>query len=506
VAAFVSRAPRKVQDLAEVVAQDDAKLDSRIMRGSAWVGVSYGGRSLVSLLTTLALVRLLEPKAFGLVALAWTVLIVTDQIQNAGAAAALVYHRRDVERAAGSAFLFVLCSSFLLLLLAQAAAPLFARVFDTPELTDVLRAMSLLLVTRAFGTIPLALLERNIDFRARSKCELTGAFAQAATSLGLAFAGFGVWSIVFGQLAGSAIQSGLAWAVAPVHPDPRRASLAVIRDLARYGRYVSATNILNLANNTADNVVIGRLLGVTSLGFYAVAFRLADFPNTVIAHIVGRVMFPVYSLLQDELHRFRRAFIQNLQRIALLALPVSVTILVAAGPIVEGLLGSKWEQAITPLRILAVYGLLKSFTAPGGEVFKGAGRPELGLWVGLLQIAVAVPALIVLVRADGLEGGALAMLVAMAISGPLKLALALRLLEGTAGELARALAPSVLCSGLLGIALVMLIPPTDALGAGARLAVLVAAGTAVYVGATLAFARSIVIPMWVGLRGAGAAR
>ena len=86
---------RQVDDLAAAVESTD-QLDRRILRGSAWVAVSYGGRNLVTLLTTLALVRLLDPKAFGLVALAWTVLIVTDQIQNAGAAAALVYRREDV--------------------------------------------------------------------------------------------------------------------------------------------------------------------------------------------------------------------------------------------------------------------------------------------------------------------------------------------------------------------------------------------------------------------------
>jgi O-antigen/teichoic acid export membrane protein len=500
------RRPRHAQDLAEIVAKDDARLDSRILRGSAWVGVSYGGRNLVTLLTTLALVRLLDPRAFGLVALAWTVLVITDQVQNAGAAAALVYRRHDVARAAGSAFLFVVCSSLVLFGVAQVISPFVADLFRTPELTNVLRAMAFLLVTTSVGTVPLALLERNIDFRSRSVCELTGALGQAAVALTLAVSGFGVWSIVFGQIAGSAIQSGLAWAVAPLHPDPRQASWRLIRELMGYGRYVSATNVVNIANNTADNVVIGRVLGATALGFYAVAFRLADFPNTVIAHIVGRVMFPVYSLLQDELARFRRAFIQNLQRIAVLALPVSVTILVCAEPIVLGLFGQKWAAAIGPLRILALYGLVKSFTAPGGEVFKGAGRPELGLAVGVLQIALVVPALVVLVRGHGIEGGALAMLIAVTVCGLLKLSLALRLLEGGVVELGRALGSSILCSALLGATLVGLMPATAELGPTVRLLVLVAAGAIVYVSATLAFARSIVVPMWIGLRGADATR
>jgi O-antigen/teichoic acid export membrane protein len=502
----VIRRPRQARDLADTVAQDDASLDHRIMRGSAWVAVSYGGRNLVTLLTILALVRLLDPKAFGLVALAMTVLVIVDQVQNAGAAAALVYRRHDVPVAAGSAFLFVLCSSIALFGLAQIISPFVADLFRTPELTNVLRVMSFLLITRSVGAIPLALLERNIDFRSRSVCELTGALGQAGVSLGLAVTGFGVWSIVLGQIAGSALQSALAWAVTPIRPDPRKASLRVIRELVRYGRYVSGATILNIANNTADNVVIGRVVGATALGFYAVAFRLADFPNTVIAHIVGRVMFPVYSLLQNELERFRRAFIQNLQRIAVLALPVSVTILVCAEPLVLGLFGDKWAEAIVPLRILAAYGLVKSFASPGGEVFKGAGRPELGLMVGALQIAILVPALIVLVRSNGIEGAAFAMLLAVSVCGVLKLGLALRLLQGGFVELGRALAPSFLCSGVLCATLLLLMPTTEGLNPVARLATLVAAGAAVYIVATLAFARSIVMPMWVGLRGAGAAR
>src|SRR5206468_8852778 len=170
-------------------------LDNRILRGSAWVAVSYGGRNAITLLTTLALARLLEPKAFGLVALAWTLLMVYDQIQNAGTAAALVYRREDVERTAASAQVFSSISSVVLYGVSFALAPVFAGAFHEPELTNVLRVLALLLIVKTSGLAPLAILERNIDFRRRAKCELSGAFAQGATALALAFADWGVWSL-----------------------------------------------------------------------------------------------------------------------------------------------------------------------------------------------------------------------------------------------------------------------------------------------------------------------
>jgi O-antigen/teichoic acid export membrane protein len=488
------------RDDLERVAASENQLDSRIMRGSAWVAVSYGGRNLVSLATMLALVRLLDPKAFGLVALAWIVLTICDQVQDAGTASALVYRRDDIERAAATTLVFSWLSSMVLYGIAFLVAPLVAGVFHAPELTDVLRVMALVLLARGIGATPSAILEREIDFRRRAKCDLGGALAQAAVSLALAALGAGVWSLVGGQLAGSAVQAAVAWLVVPWRPDPRRASLALWRDMIRYGRFVSAANVVNLANNTVDNVVIGRLLGSVMLGVYAVGFRLADFPNSVIGHIVGRVMFPIYALLQYERERFRVAYIQNLQRIAVFALPASVTLLVGAGPIVHGLLGNKWEPAILPLRILAVYGLVKSFAAPSGEVFKGAGRPHLGLVFGVAQIALTLPALTLLVPRYGLEGAAAAMLGGMAISGAVRLGVSLRTVGATFADLVRALRSPVLCSILLAATLGLLLPAADALGSVAGLAALAVAGCVVYVTATLAFARSVVVPMWKGLR------
>lgn len=493
----------ELNELAETVASGE-KLDSRIMRGSAWVAVSYGGRNLVSIVTMLALVRLLEPKAFGLVALAWVVMTVCNQVQDAGTAAALVYRRDQVKRAAATTLVFSSLSSVVLYGAAFGVAPVVADAFHAPALTKVLRVMALLLLIRGLGSTPSAILERNIDFRRRAKCDVSAAFAQAAVSLTLAVLGAGVWALVLGQLAGSAVQTAVAWTVVPWRPDPREASLALGREMIRYGRFVSATNVVNLANNTVDNIVVGRLLGAATLGFYAVAFRLADFPNTVIGNIVGRVMFPIYALLQDERERFRNAYIQNLQRIAVFALPASVTLFVAADPIVRGLLGDKWERAILPLRILAVYGLVKSFAAPSGEVVKGAGRPHLGLLFGLLQISLSVPALALLVPRYGLKGAAIAMLGSITVSGAIRLALSLRIVEATFAELLRALARPLLCSALLGVTLALLLPAADALGSGAGLAVLVSAGFVAYVAATLAFARSVVGGMWIGLRGAGA--
>lgn len=491
------------RDGPERVALNDADLDRRIVRGSAWVGLSYGGGHVASLLAVLVLARLLEPSAFGLVAIAWAFMMVAAQLQGAGVSTALVYRRLPLEDAAGSAFVFSLACGLVLYAATFAAAPLVARAFDTPELTAVLRVLALVLVLRGLGAAPYALLERRMDFRARGKCEVAGALAQMAVSISFAIAGAGVWSLVLGSLAAACVHGTIAWLVAPFRPDPRRASVVMIRDLVRYGRFVSGANLVNLLTTTLDNLVVGRVLGPAALGLYSVAYRLADAPSTVMAHIAGGPMLAVFSLLQDDVARARRAFVHQLQRVALLALPASVVLAVAAEPIVLGLLGERWAGAVTALRILAVYGLIKSFTAPSGDVFNGSGRPQVALVVGLVEVVVLFGALLVLVPRHGVKGAAAAMLLTVSVGGTAKLALAMRILQLRASELAAALAPCALCSLVLGASVLALLPAIQTLPHGAALSALAVLGAAVYAASTLVFARGLVMRNWDSLKGDG---
>jgi lipopolysaccharide exporter len=384
-----------------------------------------------------------------------------------------------------------------------AASPLAAWVFHEPKLTGIFRVMGLLVVLRSIGSVPTALLDRNLRFGARARCEVAAAVSQLGVSIGLAFAGAGVWSLVAGQLAGQAAITYLAWAYSAFRPQIRHASFRTLRELVAYGRFVSGTQIVSILSSSVDNLVIGRVLGATSLGFYNLAYRLADFPNLVIGQIVsgGRLMFPVYSLLQGDLARIRRAYIQSQQRIALLALPVSILLVLAAHPIVIGLFGAQWTRSITPLWILSLYGLVQAFVAPSADLLQGAGRPHLSMLFGLVHLAVAIPSLVILVPAYGLAGGAGAMLAAALTSGALKYVVGIRLIDLSVAELTRALAPSFLCAGLLALVLVLIRPAADALSPWPGLALIVSAGAAAYLGATAIFARSVVAPVWVGLKG-----
>lgn len=476
------------------------ELEGRILRNSGWVALGLGARQVASLLTLFVLARLLDPEDFGLVALAWSVLYVVEQIQETGIGSALVYRRADIQRAAASALVYTPLLGLLAFVVVFAVAPLAARFLHAPDLVDVLRVMALVLVFRGIAVVPGAILERNLDFRARTTADLVAAFAQIAVALGIAVAGFGVWSLVAGNLVAVAVQGALYWVLVPWRPSFVGANRRILLELMRYGRFVGAAHILTVVSNTVDNVVVGRVLGTASVGLYSVAFRLADFPNSVIGHVVGRPMFSVYSSLQDDPDGFRHAYVRNLQRVALVAVPVSVGLAIAAEPIVLALLGEKWEPVIPALRILAIYGLIKSFGAVASEALKGLGAPQWNLVVGIAYVVVVVPALILLTRKFELKGAALSMLIAVVAAALPALTVTARKVGLPARTLARALAPSALCSAILAAVLGVLLVRTESMAPAASLALLVSVGLAVYAAATALFARSVVMPMWLGLK------
>jgi len=478
---------------------DDA-LDRKILRGSSWAAVGLGGGQVLSLLSTLVLVRLLDPKAFGLAALATTFIIVVQNLQESGLGAALIYRRRDVEAAAACVLVFSLAFSILLSAACALVAPFLATLFHQSALTRIFSVMSLVLVVKSLGVAPGAILEQEMDFRSRAWADVAASVTQAVGAIGLALAGAGVWSLVLGYVAASCVRTAVLWALVPWRPSPRRANWQLFREMVRYGRFVSASNVVNMFNRSLDNLTVGRILGATPLGFYAISFRLATAPVDSVGLIVGRPMFAAYSSLQHDLEAVRRIYVQNLQRVTFLSLPLSVGIAVTAQPIVLAVLGQAWQPVVTPLRILAVYALVKSVTSACGAVWAGLGKPQIDLGFQVVHIVMLFPALILFTKQFGLTGAAAAMLVVDVLSGIPALVVTMRMVDLRPRALGRSLAPTAGSAALLALVLSVLVHVSSFMSAPAALALLVTAAAVVYAAAAAAFARSIVRPMWVSFR------
>lgn len=367
--------------------------------GVAWQGLSFLGGKVVVLLATAVLARLLTPEDFGLVAFALVLIAIADVVADFGVAQALIYlpeSRRRTDAALATALAF----SGTLVAVAVLAAPLLADFFGREEVTDLLRVLSLALLLGATASIPEALLRKRLQFRRTVGANLAKASVTGVVSIGLALAGAGPWALVWGQLAGLLVLNVVLWSLVDHRPDLRvwRTDWSEASPLVRYGLSVASAMLLSKLVFDVDYIVVGRMLGTESLGYYTLAFRLPELGIISVFFVISAVAFPVYRKAAGDRARLQRGYLSAVRLQSAYGAAAGAGLAVLAPAVVLVVFGPQWRPSIVPLTALAVYAALRSLGAGANDIYKALGRPSLAVWMSLLRLVVLVPALIYAAR------------------------------------------------------------------------------------------------------------
>ena len=332
-------------------------------------------------MTTAVLARLLDPKDFGLIALALTFMSFLDMLQGLGVADALVV-AEDSQLADESDSAFVVSSSVGLVLWAISAAlgPLAAAVFHEPRLVVIMPAIGSTFFIQGLGSTHYALAMKSIDFRSRTIAELTEAVVRGTVGVVLALLGVGVWALIGGYIAGSVAMSWVVWHL--VEYAPRlRASRRHLRRLLTFGGALTGVGIMAAFLNQFDNVVVGRVLGATQLGFYSIATRLPYLFIITLAAATGQVLFPAFAALEGD--AMVRGFLTSLRYTAFVALPLTAILITLAEPLTLVAFGPQWHPAVAATQVLCLWALMSPISMVCGNAFKAQGRPGTAAGAGL---------------------------------------------------------------------------------------------------------------------------
>jgi O-antigen/teichoic acid export membrane protein len=355
-------------------------LSERTVSAGQWRMAAWGVQAALQLGFGVVLARLLPPRDFGVVALAWVVVSFAELLAQLGLGVALVQRQGLTERHVRTAFTASLLTGAAAAALLWVLSPLSAPLLDAPELPAVMRGLSLLFVCGALGGTARALLQRRLDFRALFVVDVASYGAgYAGVALALALAGHGVWSLVWGTVAQSLLGSVLALAFVrhPLRPLLGRAEL---KELCGFGVAASLNQLVNHAARNADNLLVGRLLGAAALGLYGRAFNLMTLPLAAVGDVMWHVLFPAMSEVKDDRARLGRAYLAAVQASALAAAPLMAGIAAAAPHLAEGVYGPAWAGMALPLRILCAAGLFRAVYHVSGALTHASGRVYSELW------------------------------------------------------------------------------------------------------------------------------
>jgi O-antigen/teichoic acid export membrane protein len=204
----------------------------------------------------------------------------------------------------------------------------------------------------------------------------------------------GVWSLVWGYLAGNAAGAlilviGGWWSG---HTRPlfrfRRADLA---GYLGFGLYRTGAMSANFFNLRVAQLFVGALLGAQALGYYSVATNLVLQPVQKLNPVLTRVAFPIFSEIQDDVARLRRGYLQMVHLLMLLSAPVLIGVAAVAPTAVPLLLGERWTEAVPLVQVLAFYALLRSLGNAGGSLLMARGWVSWSFYWNVVMLLVIPP-------------------------------------------------------------------------------------------------------------------
>lgn len=398
-----------------------------VTRGIGWNYLSFGIAKTVSLVTVSVLAHLLTPANFGVVALASLAIEYLSVLNDFGLATALIQRREKIDEASNVVFTLNLTVSISLTLITILIAPLAALYFREPDLTPILRWLGLTFTINALGSVHKARLQRDMKFGRKLIPEIGNNLVKAAVSIGMALAGYGAWSLVYGQLIGLSVSIVLLWVVVPWVPQLLLIS-STAKQLFKYGISIMADRALQIFGDSFDYFLIGRYFDTATLGIYTLAYKLPELLIITTLNVLGGVFFPAFSTIQDDPKVLRKSFLSTTRYVQLLVTPMCLGLIVGADPIIRVAFGEQWLDAIPLMQILCLHTLVLSIGYHVGDVYKAIGRPDI-------LIKLAVPIFIIRVLAiwigaqQGLLGVAFGHLLATSIELILRTIITIRILK-----------------------------------------------------------------------------
>ncbi|AMJ67886.1 lipopolysaccharide biosynthesis protein [Hymenobacter sp. PAMC 26628] len=329
-------------------------LSSAAVRGVQWTTAATVLTAVMQIGYTAVMARLLDPAAFGLVAMAGVVLRFGSYFAEMGLGHALVQRAKIDAHDVRATFTASLGLGLAVAGIAWLGAPLAVLFLKNEAVVPLVRMQALGFIIVGLGATATSLLRREMRFEVIAKVEVAAyVLGYGGVGITLAMLGAGVWSLVAASLAQQFFAALLNYLVV-------RHSLRFIFDRAPYARLlgyggrVSVVGFLEFINGNLDTLLIGRLLGSVLLGIYNRAYMLLYLPMYFLTNSLARVAFPAFSKIQDDLPRTRALYLTSSTLVATVVLPVCAGVAVAAPELVQVLLGPRWAASVPILRVLCL--------------------------------------------------------------------------------------------------------------------------------------------------------
>lgn len=371
--------------------------NKNIVNNFVWRFAERCGAQIVTLIVSIVLARILSPSDFGTVSLVMVFTTIMQVFVDSGLGTALIQKKDADDLDFSSVFYFNLVVCLILYIGMFVAAPYISCFYNDSSLTAIIRVISLTIVISGVKGIQQSYVSRNMLFKRFFFATLGGTIFSAFLGIGMAYMGYGVWSIVAQQLSNTAIDTSILWITVKWRPK-KLFSWARLKGLLSYGWKLLASSLLDTVYNNLRNLIIGKIYTSADLAYYNQGDK---FPKVIVTNInasIDSVLLPSMSGEQDNAERVKSMTRRAIKTSTYIMAPLMMGLLFCAEPVVKLLLTEKWIPCVPSLRIFCFTYMFWPIHTANLNAIKAMGRSDLFLRLEIIKKAMGLILLLLTMR------------------------------------------------------------------------------------------------------------
>lgn len=389
------------------------------VKGVSWVGGFRIFTRGISFFRTIIIARILVPSQFGVYSIATLVLSFLEIITETGINVFLI-QEDNPKKYLNTAWIVSIARGLLISFLIFVSAPFISEFFNSPDSRYLIQVIAIVPIVRGFINPSIAMLQKDLqfgkDFFIRTSVFVFDSTISVIATLYLE----SPVGIVYGLISGAILEVIITWIM--LKPVPiLEFDLGKFKKVISSGKWVTASGIFNYMTGHIDDTFVGRMLGTGSLGVYQMAYRLSTLPLTEVTQVFNKVTFPVFTKIQDDKPRLKKAFIKTLLVTVSLTLPISVLLFFGADLIIPLVLGDNWLAVIPILKVLSIFGVIRSITGSTFSVYLALKKQIFVASILFIEFLTLTLLLYPFVNIFGLMGAAYSTIIAVILPTPLNL-------------------------------------------------------------------------------------
>ncbi len=364
-------------------------LSNRFIRNAGWLGLSELANRIFRLGTTVTLARMFSQEDYGMMAIVYT----TFEFANVftlshGLGAKIVQtDEGDLAQICNTSYWlnWILCITISVVQCAI-AFPI-ANAYGSPELVLPLCVLSLAYLCFPLFMVQGALLERDNQLKIHALCYGAQSLISNVVTIILALWGFRIWAIVLSMLLSTPVWILITWQNHPWR-SPQSFSLEKWQTVIKFGRNMLGVQLLTKLRQNLDYLIVGKVLGLHSLGIYFFAFNAGSGITMNVVNALMSALFPHLCALRETPEILKKEYFSSLKKVATVLIPL-VAIQSALAPFyVPFIFGSKWSEGIPILMIICLSVVPRAYKWASSILLETADKTDMALRFDLIHTSI----------------------------------------------------------------------------------------------------------------------